>query len=398
MTSEIRSDSTPVQRLQAEFAAFARDELHDDPLYVAVTEAVAARPDWAAWLADAPPTQQRPNLWLAALQDRLLELVDAGARPPLAGYYASAGGHRLPDAAFAAHLADFVESEQRALRARIATRTTQTNEIGRCAVLWPILRSLAARTGRTRLALLDVGCSAGLNLGVDEWRYRYVDDGSDATLAVVARADPAAPEIACRVLAGGGAALQSAIDDAPTPEIVARRGIDPAPIAVDDAAGVRWLRACLWPHDAVRRTRFDAAVAVARSRRWPVHATADTLGAAHDWLHALPADVVPVIFNSWVLAYVDAPALDAHIAQLKRWIVERDAVWISAEPPALARRAWPRMPAPPAPAAAGGIGAGEMRKTATAWTVAAADGRGGIDGRFAALSHAHGRWMQWIDG
>jgi hypothetical protein len=396
MTEDIHPDATLVQRLQARFARFATHEVPDDPLYVAIAEAVAARADWAAWLADAPATQQLPNLWLAALQDRLLERAGAGARPPLADYYASAGGRRLPDAAFAACLAEFVDAEEASLRVRIATRTTQTNEIGRCAVLWPILRALASRTGHGRMALLDVGCSAGLNLGVDRWRYRYVDDLSDATLAVVDGAGPGAPEIACRVAraADGGSTLPVA--DGPAPEIVSRLGIDPSPIDVADAAAVRWLRACLWPHDTVRRERFDAAVAVARAQRWPVHAAADTLAATRDWLHALPPDVTPVIFNSWVLAYFDAAALDDHVAQLKRWILERGAVWISAESPALARRWWPELPEPPAPAPGGRVGAEEMARTSTAWTVASAGVDGAIDWRFAARSHAHGRWLQWL--
>ena len=398
MTEDIRPGAALVQRLQARFARFATHEVPDDPLYVAIAEAVAARADWAAWLADAPATQQLPNLWLAALQDRLLERVADGARPPLADYYASAGGRRLPDAAFAAGLAGFVSAEEAALRERIATRATQTNEIGRCAVLWPILRALARRTGRTRMALLDVGCSAGLNLGVDRWRYRYVDDRSDAALAVVDGAGTGVPEIACRVVraaVGGGA---SPIVDGPAPEIVSRLGIDPIPIDVADAAAVRWLRACLWPHDTVRRERFDAAVAVAREQRWPVHAAADTLGATRDWLHALPADVTPVIFNSWVLAYFDPAALDEHVAQLKRWVVERGAVWISAEAPTLTRRWWPDMPDPPAPAPGGRVGVDEMAKTSTAWTVASAGADGAVDWRFAARSHAHGRWLQWLAG
>lgn len=390
MTSDPRPDPALVQ-LQDKFAWFAEHELPDDPLYRTLTAIVAARADWAGWLADAPPTQQIPNLWLAALQDRLLE---RGDRPPLADYYASVGGRRLPDAHFAAHLSSFVEAEQASMRERIATRTTQTNEIGRCAVLWLLLREIVARTGRTRLALLDVGCSAGLNLGVDEWRYRYVDDRSGETLSVAGGADPRAPEIACRVLAGAGE--PGPILPGPLPEIVARLGIDPAPIDVDDAAAVRWLRACLWPHDVVRRERFDAAVAIARERRWPVRAAADTLAAARDWLQGLPADVTPVIFNSWVLYYFDAAALDQHVAQMTAWVVERGAVWISAEPPKVARRGWPEMPEPAAPLAGSSVGAAEMAKASTAWTVATRGRDGAVRWDLAAQSHAHGRWLQWL--
>ena len=55
MTSE--HDPAVVARLQAAFAQFAeKDAFLDDPLYAAITAAVAQRADWAAMLAAAPVT------------------------------------------------------------------------------------------------------------------------------------------------------------------------------------------------------------------------------------------------------------------------------------------------------------------------------------------------------
>ena len=250
-------DPAVIAALQKQFAWFSGPALQDDPLYQALADCAARHADWAALLAAAPANQRWPMLWLAALQDRVMALVDAGERPPLAEYYASVGGTRAPDAALEGLLGDFIEQHRAALEQVIATHATQTNEIGRCAVLWPILQELVESTGRRRIALLDVGCSAGLNLGVDGWRYRYVDDATGALLsATPADRDPAAPEITCRVLAGARPSATA------VPEIASRRGIDLAPVAVDDPVAVRWLRACLWPHDAERRRRFDAAVAI----------------------------------------------------------------------------------------------------------------------------------------
>ncbi len=374
------SDHADVARLQAQFAHYARHAVLEDPLYVAITGAVARRADWAALLAAAPATQRAPRLWLAALQDRVLACVDAGERPPLADYFASAGGARAPDSGLLGHLGDFIERYRADLLARIATRGTQTNEIGRSAVLWPVLQSLVDQTGRRRIALLDVGCSAGLNLGVDRWRYRYVDDATGATIAITPPTrDPRAPEIACRVLAGTRPASQSA------PEIVTRQGIDLKPVAVDDAAEVRWLRACLWPHDAERRARFDAAVAIARTQRWPLRATTDAAASIAEWLASVPADAMPVVINSWVLEYFDAALLRRHVDSLLGLVAERGVAWISAEDPTRSRAWWPDKPASEA----------DKRPNATSWTVARPDGRGGVAWELAATSHAHGRWMQW---
>ena len=379
MTADI--DPSVLARLQARFDEFVQHARQDDPLYAALARAVAARADWAGLLAAAPAPQQLPMLWLAAVQDRLLELVDAGARPSLADYYASVGGTRSPDDALAASLGDFIDANRAGIVARIASRGTQTNEIGRCAVLWPALQSLVSITGKPRLALLDVGCSAGLNLGVDRWRYRYVDDATGETIARSPQdRDPRAPEIACRLLAGGRAAF---VKSDAAPEIVTRAGIDLAPIDVDDDAEVRWLRACLWPHDAERRARFDAAVAIARTQHWPLRAVTDAAAAIVDWLDGLPADVTPVVFNSWVLSYFDAPSLRRHVERVLGLVAARGVAWISAENPRLARTCWPAKP----------HSAADERPNATSWTVARPDGQGGVAWTLAATSHAHGRWM-----
>jgi hypothetical protein len=386
-------DPELLRRLQRRFERFARLEVPGDPLYRAIAEGAAARPGWAALLAAAPATQQLPVLWLAALHDRLLECCAAGARPPLADYYPSAGGTRAPDAAFAGHLAGFLAREQAALRQRIAARTTQTNEIGRCAVLWPLLCAECERRGRARVALLDVGTSAGLNLGVDRWRYRYVDEVGGATIATAPPAVAAGvPEVACRVLPGAPLPAGGA---GPRPEIVARLGIDVAPVDIDDEAAVRWLRACVWPADVARGERFEAAVREARAARWPVRACADASAAVADWLGRQPADVLPVVFNSWVLAYFEPQARQAYVERLLAAVAARDAVWISAEAPALARSWWPRLPEPAPPPPGGAVDAAELAN-ATAWTVATAAPAGaGIAWRLGARSHAHGRWVRW---
>ena len=376
------SDPDPqvLARLQARFDHFARHAAADDPLYAALTATAAQRGDWAALLAAAPAPQQLPMLWLAALQDRVMELVAAGERPALAEYYESVGGARAPDAVLADQVDDFIAANREPLTARVAARSTQTNEIGRCAVLWPVLQALVEQSGQRRIALLDVGCSAGLNLGIDCWRYRYVDDASGATIATTpADRDPRAPEITCRVLAGARPASDA------VPEIVSRLGVDVKPISVDDAVEVRWLRACLWPHDAGRRARFDAAVAIARTQHWPLAESADASTAIADWLATLPGDVTPVIFNSWVLAYFDKALLRDHVSRVLAAVASRGAVWISAEDPALARAWWPDKPQSEA----------DKRGNATSWTVARPDGHGGVAWQLAATSHAHGRWMQW---
>jgi hypothetical protein len=362
-----------LDRLARFFVRFAETECAAEPLYDALCRHAATWPALLVWLEAAPAEQRRPNLLLAAVHD----LVLAGTSHPLAAYFPSVGGRRGVDAALPVAFDDFCAQHVDALRAHIATRSTQTNEIGRCAVLWPVLVHLAAVTGRTRLALLDLGCSAGLNLGVDAYRYEL---GGEAGGAAAAGATPA---VACRLVGPRRPPLQ-----APLPVIAERLGIDPAPIDVHDETAVRWLRACLWPHDAARRARFDQAIALARRHRWPVRRESDCTAAAQRWVAALPADVLPVVFNSWVLTYFGADALARHVEAMTALVRHHGAAWISAEEPRL------RIGDETVPPLAADADA-ETRH-ATLWTLMRRGAESLPHAQVLARSHPHGRWLEWV--
>lgn len=344
------------------FRRFAEFDCTQDPLYVAICRAVADSPALLALMDEAPPTQRKPNLLLAALHDRVL----AGADHPLRDYYPSVGGTRMPDAELTALLGGFAAAEAEALVEHLRHGSTQTNETGRCAVLWLALQQIARISGRQDLALLDFGCSAGLNLAVDQYRYDYGSFQRGAAGAPVT--------IACRWLG-----------DAPLPaggdwRLAARRGIDPAPIDVNDEAAVRWLRACLWPHDHERAARLDAAVALARRGHFDVRRAEDCIAQIEPWLDSLPPDVQPVLFNSWVLYYFDAASLARLRAVVGRLVRERGLAWLSAEGPGV-RPSGLALP-PLAPGA----------EASTLWTLELPD----REPAALAWSHPHGRWVQWV--
>lgn len=339
------------------FRRFAEVDCTQDPLYVALCHAVADSPALLAFMDEAPPTQRKPNLLLAALHERVL----AGVQHPLRDYYPSVGGTRLPDAELPVLLADFARAEAAALVEHLRTRSTQTNEVGRCAVLWPALAHIASLTGRQDLALLDFGSSAGLNLGVDLYRYDY------GSFSLGAQDSPLTVDCCW-------------LGEAPAPRssfrLGHRLGLDPVPVDLRDPAQRRWLRACLWPHDRVRAARFEQAVALAGG--WELRRAEDCTAAIEPWLDSLPAGVQPVLFNSWVLYYFDAPELARHRAVVERLIRERGLLWLSAEAPS-ARPAGLALP----PLAQGA-------EPSTLWTLQSASGAQAL-----AWSHPHCRWLQW---
>jgi hypothetical protein len=115
----------------------------------------------------------------------------------------------------------------RAVHGSLRTRGVQTNEVTR-AITWRL--PLAAWAAAKDVVLVDLGCSAGLNLVADRVGLGWTD--------------------------AGGAPLELA----KTGGIVARVGFDREPVDPRDPAARAWLRACLWPGQRERHERLDRAL------------------------------------------------------------------------------------------------------------------------------------------
>ncbi|MGM9481512.1 DUF2332 family protein [Roseateles sp. NT4] len=365
-----------LQDLSALLTQFGREGCSQEPLYVALCAVAAADDRALALLAEAPPEQRKVNLLLAALHERVL----AGAAPELAAYYPSAGGHRPPDAGLAAALSACLAREWPTLLHHLRHGATQTNEIARCAAIRPALDAAARATGARHLALLDLGCSAGLNLGVDQYVLRYRgDDGR------VHERGPAAD--------GRRAEIESRwVGAAPLPEaadwrLTLRHGLDPAPVNPADAEGLRWLQACLWPHDAARRERLARAAAQVAALPVSIVQADDCIAAIEPWLARLPAGVQPVLLTSWVLYYFGAADLARLRATVDRLALSHGLVWICGELPHLSAQdvAAPALPELPP---------GEVASSATLWTLRRAAAGRPLE-QALGWSHPHGRWVAW---
>lgn len=348
----------------------------EEPLYGALCQLVARSPDWLALMDSAPPTQRKAVLLMAVIHDGVLASQQPGAAAPhpLAPWWPGLGGPTwaagAPPAALAAAFHLLGQREQHAIAQALATRRTQTNEVGRSAVLQPALAWLAAQHGGRPLALFDFGCSAGLNLTVDAWQVQgMAEDGTPWR-----RGAESGPVL--------HTALRGPLRPPTTPfTLCARAGTDLTVVNADDAAALRWLRACLWPSDKLRRERLDTALDLARQSPPELHSSEHGLNVLDDWLDRLPAGVLPVLFNSWVLAYFDPAQLAAHSEQVKRWVQQRGLVWLSAEGAAVTR-------------AATGLALAHAAASDTFW-VAVRAGAAAPQPTLIARSHPHGAWLDW---
>ncbi len=209
-------------------------------------------------------------------------LVLAGEEPGLAAHYPSAGGTpRFPEAETA-----FLDVVRRRA-ADLPLLPVQTNEVNRSAALLGGFLHLAQRFGRP-LRLLEVGASAGLNLGFDRYRYdlgtgAWGPAGSPATVASEWR--------------GAHPPLDAALT------VASRGGCDLHPIDVTSPQAARRLLSLVWADQVERFRRLEAALAVAAESPPRV----DEAGAA-EWaerqLADLPDGHTTVLFHSVVWHYL----------------------------------------------------------------------------------------------
>lgn len=182
----------------------------------------------------------RPNVLLAGVQFMLMD----GADDELAAFYPGLVDNPSPMSEVGKPFTRFVRDHETELVAIGRSRYTQTNECRRCVALLPGIWE----TGVDRFHLIDVGTSAGLNLAIDRFHYRWGDLewGDPNTITLTAESKGRDPN-------------PSSI------EILSRTGLDLNPVDVDLPEERRWLDALIWPEHFERRQRLHQALVVARA-------------------------------------------------------------------------------------------------------------------------------------
>jgi hypothetical protein len=287
------------------YATFATHEARgSSEVYERLALAVANSDDLLEFIATLPGEKRQPNLFLAAVRH-------------------VCGVPRSID-----DLTQFVRARQAEIREVMLSRTTQTNEPARCAVLLPLLAQLPQP-----LALLEVGASAGLCLLPDHYGYDYGNVRIDPTVS----GDSRAPVFTCEV--SGAAPIPKSI-----PRIEWRAGLDLNPVDVRSEHDATWLETLVWPGQNERVARLRAAINIAR-RDPPSVVRGDLLMDLAKLAATAPRDATLVVFHTAVLGYV-LPQLARE--QFAATVKQAGAEWISNEAssvfPSIARKA------PPSPA------------------------------------------------
>jgi hypothetical protein len=350
--------------LARHFAHFATTSSSRAPLYAALAAGISRDRELYRLLLHAPVTQRMPVLLFAAVHDLLLDQPT----DPLARWYPNlTTDHRSPsDRSLMPAFERFVHEHSDQLQRLLATRTTQTNEVGRCAFLLPAFGLVAEEVGP--LGHLDVGASGGLNLLLDRFQYRFVDqEGRWSTVG-----DDSTVMLEC--------STTGAVPIPPVmPTIATRCGVDRSPIDVTDDGEARWLEACVWPDQANRFHRLVEAIEIARSAP-PELLAGDAVTSLAPAIERVGSAAHPVVTNSWVLNYLTSRERLDYLAELDRIGAERDLSWVYAEAPALI----PELPNEPDPK--------DPHRTVLSlarWR----NGQRTVD--HLATCHPHGFWIHW---
>src|SRR5699024_3765082 len=117
--------------------------------------------------------QPVPNLFLGAVHYLLL----SGKEHVLSEYYPSIVKNIRERTELLHHFKDFCRTYRNEMITILQTKLVQTNEVRRCAYLFPIFSHIYRLTKKP-LAFIEIGTSAGFQLFWDKYSYSY---GSNRT-------------------------------------------------------------------------------------------------------------------------------------------------------------------------------------------------------------------------
>jgi len=298
--------------------------------------------------AGQPPA----NVLFAAVHFLLLR----GAQHPLRDFYANLGGSASGEDPFPV-FKDFVETYRDALAPLIATRVTNTNEVGRSALLAPAFRALAKEAGEP-LHLIELGPSAGLNLLWDRYGVRYTRDNSALSLDV----PKATLTLECQLRGEKIPPL------GPAPVVASRVGLERNPVDLSDPGARDWLKALVWPDQVSRFAQLEKALET----------------YAHDKPEIRAGDALTLLPDALAGAREDQPVCVYHTMVIYQFSDEMrealDAILIVAS---LRRPVW-RI-------SLEGTLSGDTPLLLYSYR------DGNKEKRTLALCHPHGAWLEWLE-
>jgi hypothetical protein len=325
----------------------------NSPLYARFAEGVRRDPELRAFAATAKKGQPHANILFAAVHFLLLR----GAQHPLRRFYPDLNDWKTVegDDPFPA-FKDFIESHRAELAPIVASRITNTNEVGRSGMLHAGFSAVAIEAGEP-LNLIEIGPSAGLNLIWDRYGVRYIRG------AEIFSVDTPDPALTIDVELRGDKVPPLGL----APKVASRVGLELNPVNLDDPDARDWLRALIFPEHRLRVERLAAALRAYTDAK-PQIRVGDALALLPNALRDAPEHQPVCVYHTYVTYQFSGEMREA-LDNLLTAAGLRRPVWrLSAE----------------------GTLSGENPLTLHRYH------DGTRESRQLALCHPHGAWLEWL--
>ena len=275
------------EEIEAQFKYFALEcEELEAPLYASLSDLLSQDESIHRLLSGARKQQPIANLFFAAVK----YLLRTYPEERLAVDYLNAHrGETIDPKDVYRHLQEFCLRSEKPLNDVIGNRFVQTNVANRCAYLLPAFKYISSISDGKPISFVEIGCSAGLNLLWDKYRYTYSDGTTfgDAQSTV---------HLNSRIEGTGYPSM-----DVETNEVAGRFGVDLNPIDVADENEVDWLRALVWPERQDESEILECAVSNAKEHKDEIKLFKGEM-----------LDVLPKIFSDHVTS-TNVCVFDSHV-------------------------------------------------------------------------------------
>lgn len=230
------------RQLTQSFQQFAMEQCEgSSPFYKTLSLNIAEDPELLDVCQSAREDQPVPNLLFGAVHYLLMKEPHHVLRAFYPSLTDKPETGQSPFPAFK----EFVLTHHEQIRDLLKTRRVQTNEVRRCAYLYPVFVSLYQEVNKP-LSLIEIGTSAGLQLLWDHYAYSYGDTvyGNQASILTLSSEvkNGRLPDLSVGV-----------------PPVQSRVGVDLniSDLTIEDDR--LWLKALIWPEHHDRRKNFDQA-------------------------------------------------------------------------------------------------------------------------------------------
>ncbi|SIS43716.1 DUF2332 domain-containing protein [Salimicrobium flavidum] len=273
-----------VDGLSKRFKDFAETECEgSSELYKKLSLYIAKDEELLELCMDAQYNQPTPNLLLGAVHFLLLK----GSDHELKEYYPSIVEIPKRDSELLQVFKEFCREHHKEIEYLLRHKLVQTNEVRRCAYLFPIFSYIYQQTGKP-LSLIEIGTSAGLQLLFDYYAYSYgtadVYGNVDSSVHLTSEVrEGTVPE---HLLTG-------------VPPVRDRIGVDLNISDLTDEEERLWLKALIWPEHKNRIKNFEDAAKELRKN--PLHLKeGDGVTLLSDIAKGISAETSLCIFHTHV--------------------------------------------------------------------------------------------------